>query len=146
MYFHFRMSRTVVIRNFRLGRKCCIAQEYLQKFTGDNDHAERILQEEHLYKSAILSRKLGEAVLEDFEFRAPEIFRKRRHSCLLDRNHLIEFLTAPERKFGDIYEKPNQEPYSLSQPAPGLACGCRRLKIGRGHGGNLRFPKSCFNW
>ena len=35
---------------------------------------------------------------------------------------------------------------ALSQPAPGLACGCRRLKIGRGHGGNLRFPKSCFNW
>ena len=35
---------------------------------------------------------------------------------------------------------------ALSQPAPGLACGCRRLKIGRGHGGNLRFPKSYFNW
>ena len=35
---------------------------------------------------------------------------------------------------------------SLSQPAPGLACGCRRLKIGRGHGGTLRFPKSYFNW
>ena len=35
---------------------------------------------------------------------------------------------------------------ALSQPAPGLACGCRRLKIGRGHGGSLRFPKSYFNW
>ena len=35
---------------------------------------------------------------------------------------------------------------ALSQPAPGLACGCRRLKIGRGHGGNLRFSKSYFNW
>ena len=35
---------------------------------------------------------------------------------------------------------------ALSQPAPGVACGCRRLKIGRGHGGNLRFPKSYFNW
>ena len=35
---------------------------------------------------------------------------------------------------------------ALSQPAPGLACGCRRLKIGRGHGDNLRFPKSYFNW
>ena len=33
-----------------------------------------------------------------------------------------------------------------SQPAPGLACGCRRLKIGRGHGDNLRFPRSYFNW
>ena len=29
----------------------------------------------------------------------------------------------------------------LSQPAPGLACGCRRMKIGRGHGCNLRFPR-----
>ena len=36
--------------------------------------------------------------------------------------------------------------YLVSQPAPGLACGCRRLKIGRGHGGNLRFPRSYFNW
>ena len=35
---------------------------------------------------------------------------------------------------------------ALSQPAPGLACGCRRLKIGRGHGGNLRFPRFYFNW
>ena len=35
---------------------------------------------------------------------------------------------------------------ALSQPAPGLACGCRPLKIGRGHGGNPRYPKSCFNW
>ena len=35
---------------------------------------------------------------------------------------------------------------ALSQPVPGLACGCRRLKIGRGHGSNLRFPKSFFNW
>ena len=35
---------------------------------------------------------------------------------------------------------------ALSQPAPGLVGGCRRLKIGRGHGGNLRFPKSYFNW
>ena len=34
----------------------------------------------------------------------------------------------------------------VTQPAPGLACGCRRLKIGRGHGGNLKFPKSYFNW
>ena len=33
-----------------------------------------------------------------------------------------------------------------SQNAPSLACGCRRLKIGRGHGGNLRFPKYYFNW
>ena len=35
---------------------------------------------------------------------------------------------------------------ALSQPAPGLACGCRRLRIGRGHGGKLRVPKSYFNW
>ena len=35
---------------------------------------------------------------------------------------------------------------ALSQPAPGLACGCRRLRIGRGHGCNLRFPRSYFNW
>ena len=35
---------------------------------------------------------------------------------------------------------------ALSQPALVLACGCRRLKIGRLHGGNLRFPKSYFNW
>ena len=36
---------------------------------------------------------------------------------------------------------------ALSQPAPGLACGCQRLRLGRGrgHGGNLRFPKSYFN-
>ena len=30
---------------------------------------------------------------------------------------------------------------ALSQPAPGLACGCRQMKIGRGHGCNLRFPR-----
>ena len=34
---------------------------------------------------------------------------------------------------------------ALSQPAPGLACGCRRLRIRR-HGCNLRFPRSYFNW
>ena len=35
---------------------------------------------------------------------------------------------------------------ALSQPATDLACDCRRLKIGRGHGGILRFPKYYFNW
>ena len=35
---------------------------------------------------------------------------------------------------------------AFSQPAPGLACGCRRSRIGRGHEGNVRFPKSYFNW
>ena len=35
---------------------------------------------------------------------------------------------------------------SLSQAAPGLACSCRRMRIGREHGGNLRFLKSYFNW
>ena len=35
---------------------------------------------------------------------------------------------------------------ALSQPAPGLACGCRRVGIGRGHGCNARFPKWYFNY
>ena len=35
---------------------------------------------------------------------------------------------------------------ALSQPAPGLACGCRRVGIGRGHGCSLRFPKWYFNY
>ena len=35
---------------------------------------------------------------------------------------------------------------ALSQPAPDLACGSRRLRIGSGHGCNLRFPRSYFNW
>ena len=34
----------------------------------------------------------------------------------------------------------------LSQPAPGLACHCRRVGIGRGHGSSLRFPKWYFNY
>ena len=34
----------------------------------------------------------------------------------------------------------------VSQPAPGLACGCRRIGIGRGHGCGLRFPRWYFHY
>ena len=35
---------------------------------------------------------------------------------------------------------------ALSQPAPGLGCSCKRVRIGRGHGCSLQFPRWYFNY
>ena len=58
---------------------------------------------------------------------------KRWGSCFIDGSHVLEFLTAPGRKFGDIYERPNQEPYSplVFQTMKNTSVGAQIYELGK---------------
>ena len=95
-----------------LGKPKSVAQEYLKAFPNEAAHANRIREEETVYRNQMLCTKLSRVSLSDEDFTAPENFMKRWGCCLLDREHLFEFMQTPGRKFGDIYERSIYSPYN----------------------------------
>ena len=48
---------------------------------------------------------MGTSSYTDSDFTAPQYFAKSWGRCLIDREHLMEFLSQADRKVGDIYER-----------------------------------------
>ena len=94
------------------GETKSLAQEYLKEFPGETEHAKRIETEEGVYRTHLAQKEIQGPRFCDSDFTAPETFRTRWGPCLLDMEDLRAFLSTPDRKFGDIYERPHHPPYT----------------------------------
>ena len=94
------------------GKTKSLAEEYLKVFPGEREHAKRIETEEFVYRSKLIEQKSKLSMFSDSDFTAPEMFMRRWGPCVNDIEHLRAFLSAPGRKFGDIYERPHHTPQS----------------------------------
>ena len=94
------------------GKTKSLAKEYLKVFPGEQAQAKRIETEEFVYRTQLVQQKFQGPVFSDSDFTAPEMFMKRWGPRVLDKQHLIAFLSKPGRKFGDIYESTHQPPQS----------------------------------
>ena len=101
-----------------LGQNTSVAEEYRRAYPAEKEHFEQIKKEETIYRSIALSRKIGTSSYTDADFTAPQYFVKRWGRCLIAYEHLMEFLSQPDRKVGDIYERrvyPWYQSYSCFQ-------------------------------
>ena len=87
------------------GEDFSIAKEYLHYYPNEQEQAKRIQMEESTYRFLILKQKQKHKVFEESDFSSKENFCKRWGPCVLDGDHLTNFLSAPGRKFGDIYKR-----------------------------------------
>ena len=92
------------------GETKSLAEEYLKEFPGEQEHVKRIETEEIAYRTNLVQQKSQGPMFSDSDFTAREMFMKRWGPCVLDEQHLRAFLSNPDRKFGDIYERPHHPP------------------------------------
>lgn len=94
-----------------LGQTSSVVKEYQRAYPSEKEHLSKIEREESIYRSQVLGRRMDFNSFTNFDFNAPQHFAKRWGCCLLDKEHLLEFLSQPERKMGDVYERRNYPAY-----------------------------------
>ena len=103
--FDFAVCFSHLISGMVLGGNTSTAEEYRRAYPAKQEHFKQIKKEETIYRSIAQSRKMGTSSYTDADFTAPQYFVKRWGRCLIDYEHLMEFLSPRDRKVGDIYER-----------------------------------------